>query len=82
MSRFQLSGHLVKRLAGGRRHQLCRPKTETDQKPSRRATLNPDATPLSTPNLVVKPTLAQILAGNDPVLTAALAYHPAGPGHS
>src|SRR5690242_12461448 len=38
MSRFQLSGHLVKRLAGGLRHQLCRPKTETDQKPSRRAT--------------------------------------------
>jgi hypothetical protein len=43
------------------------------------ATVNPDATPLGIPNLMVKPTLPQILADDDPVLAAALAYHPAGP---
>jgi hypothetical protein len=41
------------------------------------ATVNPGATALGIPNIVVKPTLAQILAGDDPVLAAALAYRPA-----
>jgi hypothetical protein len=29
---------------------------------------------------VIEPTLAQILAGEDPVLTAALSYRPTGRG--
>ncbi len=28
------------------------------------------------PDIVVKPTLAQVLAGDDPVLAAALSYRP------
>jgi len=31
---------------------------------------------LGTPDVVVEPTLAQILAGDDPVLAAALSYQP------
>jgi hypothetical protein len=42
------------------------------------ATVNSGAAPLGIPDIVVKPTLAQILAGDDPVLAAALAYQPAG----
>jgi hypothetical protein len=42
------------------------------------AAVNSDTTPMGIPNIVVEPTLAQILAGDDPVLAAALAYRPAG----
>jgi hypothetical protein len=38
------------------------------------ATVNPTGTLWGIPNVVVKPTLAEILAGDDPVLTAALSY--------
>lgn len=31
------------------------------------------------PDVVIKPTLAQLLAGEDPVLAAALSYRPGGP---
>jgi hypothetical protein len=42
------------------------------------AKVNSAATPMGMPNVVVEPTLAQILAGDDPVLAAALSYRPAG----
>ena len=42
------------------------------------ATVNPGGTLLGTPDVVVEPTLAQILAGDDPVLAAALSYQPTG----
>jgi hypothetical protein len=37
---------------------------------------NPSGTPLGLPDIVIKPTLAQVLAGDDPVLAAALSYRP------
>jgi hypothetical protein len=42
------------------------------------ATVNGTRTPWGIPDIVVKPTLAQILAGDDPVLAAALSYRPGG----
>jgi hypothetical protein len=42
------------------------------------ATVNPGGALLGTPDVVVEPTLAQILAGDDPVLAAALSYQPTG----
>jgi hypothetical protein len=39
------------------------------------ATINGTGTLWGIPNMVIKPTLAQILAGKDPVLAAALSYH-------
>jgi hypothetical protein len=40
--------------------------------------VNSDAAPMGIPDIAVEPTMAQILAGDDPVLAAALAYQPAG----
>jgi len=40
------------------------------------AVVNQSGTPLGLPDIVVKPTLAQTLAGDDPVLAAALSYRP------
>jgi hypothetical protein len=42
------------------------------------AKVNSTAAPMGMPNVVVESTLTQILAGDDPVLAAALAYRPAG----
>jgi hypothetical protein len=44
------------------------------------ARVNPGRTLLGLPDIVIEPTLAQILAGEDPVLTAALSYRPTGRG--
>jgi hypothetical protein len=40
------------------------------------AAINGTGTPWGIPDVVIKPTLAQLLAGHDPVLAAALSYRP------
>jgi hypothetical protein len=54
-----------------------RPGLVSRRRPYTSATVNPSGTLLGTPDVVVEPTLAQILAGDDPVLAAALSYQPA-----
>jgi hypothetical protein len=40
------------------------------------AVVDRTGTPWGIPDIVIKPTLAQIMAGDDPVLAAALSYRP------